>query len=59
MVLRALRDGVMPLSDLVSKTNLSRDAIVESVNRLLERHQVEILDQEDGEGRKFIRLAVL
>lgn len=57
VVLQALRDGVMQLADLVTKTNLSRDAIVESVNRLLERRKVEILDQEDGEGRKFIRLA--
>jgi len=53
-VLQALRDGVMPLADLVGKTNLSRDAIVETVNRLLERRQIELLDQD---GSKFIRLA--
>jgi len=54
MVLQALRDGVMPLADLVGKTNLSRDDIVETVNRLLERRQIELLDQD---GSKFIRLA--
>jgi urease gamma subunit len=54
VVLQALRDGVMPLADLVAKTNLSRDDIVEAVNRLLERRQIELLDQD---GAKFIRLA--
>ncbi len=56
-VLQALRDGMMPLADLVAKTKLSRDAIVAAVNVLLERRQVEILDQEERDGRKFIRLA--
>jgi hypothetical protein len=54
VVLQALRDGLMPLADLLAKTNLAKDAIVESVNRLLERRQIELLDQE---GSKFIRLA--
>jgi len=44
----------MPLADLVGKTNLSRGDIVETVNRLLERRQIELLDQD---GSKFIRLA--
>ncbi len=59
IILRVLRDGIMPLADLVAKTNLSRDAIVESVNRLRERRQVEILDQAAGGEQKFIRLAAL
>jgi hypothetical protein len=59
VILRVLRAGIMPLADLVAKTDLSRDTIVEAVNRLLERRQVEILDQTGGDQRKFIRLAGL
>jgi hypothetical protein len=54
MVLQALRDGVMPLADLVGKTKLPRDDIVNAVNQLLDRGQIELLDQN---GSKFIRLA--
>jgi biotin operon repressor len=58
IILRVLRRGIMPLADLAAKTDLSRDAIVEAVNRLRERRQVEILDQaSEGDQRKFIRLA--
>jgi hypothetical protein len=59
VILRALRDGIMPLADLVAKTDLSRFSCVEAVNRLLERRKVEILDQTGGDQRKFIRLAGL
>jgi biotin operon repressor len=60
VILQVLRRGIMPLADLAAKANLPRDAIVEAVNRLRERGQVEILDQATaGEQRKFIRLAAL
>jgi hypothetical protein len=59
VILRVLRRGIMPLAD-PAKANLPRDSIVEAVNRLRERGQVEILNQASaGEQRKFIRLAAL
>jgi hypothetical protein len=57
VILRLLRDGIMPLSALAAKTNLSPAAIVDAVNGLVERRKVEILEQTGGE-QKFIRLAL-
>jgi len=56
VILRVLRDGIMPLSALAAKTNLPLDSIVAAVNQLLERRKVEVLEQTGGD-QKFIRLA--
>jgi DNA-binding MarR family transcriptional regulator len=56
VILKLLRDGMIPVSDLPDRTQLTSDVILDGVERLRAREMVEIVEVEEAGGRKFIRL---
>jgi DNA-binding MarR family transcriptional regulator len=56
IVLRALRDGRIPLSELTERTRLSPSACLDAVERLRARELVEVVEVPEMENRRYIQL---
>jgi DNA-binding MarR family transcriptional regulator len=55
-ILRLLLGGMIPVSDLAERTQLPANDILQTVEKLRDRQQVEIVEIPDQPGKKFIRL---
>ena len=56
IVLRVLRDGRVPLSELSERTKLSPDACVEAVEKLRDRELVEVVEVTTPDKRRYVQL---
>jgi hypothetical protein len=55
-ILTILLDGLIPVSDLAERTQLPPSEILDTVEKLRSRRQVEIVELPDRPNMKFIRL---
>jgi Mn-dependent DtxR family transcriptional regulator len=56
IVLRVLRDGRVPLSELSERTRLSPDVCVEAVEKLRSRELVEVVEITTPDKRRYVQL---
>lgn len=56
LVLKLLRGGMVPVSDLADQTKLSNEVLLDTIEKLRAVEKIEILEIPSAANRKFVRL---